>query len=93
MGLMKTNNQLNYAMHRVQHQPSITKVIPCGLGLIGPEVREQLQTECPSETGLELYAGSDYAIFICSFSQRARHMNSGNFQKQRINLHALELAL
>lgn len=56
-------------------------------------MREQLQTERPTETGLELYAGPDYVIFICSFSQGAGHMNLGNFQKQRINLHALELAV
>lgn len=39
----------------------------CGLVVRGPEVREQHQTERPSQTGLELYAGSDYAIFMCSF--------------------------
>jgi len=58
----------------------------------GPEVREQHQTERPSETGLELFAGPDYAIFDLFFSEGARHMNSGNFQKSRINLHTLELA-
>lgn len=56
-------------------------------------MREQLQTERPSETGLKPYEDSHYAIFICSSSQGAWHMNSANFWKQRINLHALELAL
>lgn len=52
------------------------------------------QTEQPSETGLASHVRSLYAIFPppCS-PPRARHMNSGNLEKHRINFHALELAL
>lgn len=66
MGIMKTNiAELHRA--RSEHQPSLTEAVPYGLAVRGPEVREQHQTQRPSETGLELYASSDYTIFICSF--------------------------
>lgn len=51
------------------------------------------QTEQPSETGLASHARSLYAIFPPFSPPGARHMNSGNLEKLRINFHALELAL
>lgn len=70
------------------------RVCPSGLAVGGPELREQHQTAWPSETGLDLYASSRLCnIYLVSPSQGVRRMNSGNFGKHRINLHALELAL
>ena len=55
-------------------------------------MREQHQTGCPSETGLELYAVPIMQYLSVLFSGSTAH-ELGNFQRQRINLHALELAL
>lgn len=50
-----TSNCSGLNMHKMKIRHRLQRPLP-GLELRGPEVKERLQAERPSETGLELYS-------------------------------------